>query len=746
MESSLWPLKSPFVLAPVLALIFAGVAAAGADLRFVSMELTNRPANNLFHPGGTLAIRCEVDNGGDQTSDSYTIDLYCGNYHIGSVGGGPLGPNYESSTLDTTCSIPNDAPDGMYCISGELSCSNDSYSGNNQNQASMNIRVAKPVPADIVIRSVDAADGMYRPGDAIVVTICIDAVGGQLTASCDMDFYASADRTISVDDYKIGDSAVGGLNPGDSHAGDVLCRLPSNMPAGHYYIGVIVRYPTRDGSATKDKYDSTPVYVGIPSDLVVEVVDANDVAYVAGDQIVVYSLIKNVGEDLSTSYTVDYYVSTDANITSSDYTIGYVNRSGLPPSEQHSYNTTCQLPSNLVTGHYYIGIIVTCANDNDTANNTGYDATTVELVHPPGFVCGQIKYQDRDGRDHPVRYSRLDVYEADKNDNSLDDRLIAQTHTDGSGNYGIILQNAGQSGREIYVKVFAQGMSGACPGTTSQICSVKDDIFGEIYTLQSSLYPHPGNSFVIVDITAPNSGGEFMVYDSVVEGFTKAKTFFGIDLPEIVTYWPGSDDGTYYAASSGIFIGQSDRGDRDVIMHEYGHYVADVYHFAQGPVGNNPVHYWNADLRRYPVQRSNEEARNLAFRESWASLFSIATQYGDTRYPHSGDTKYQDVDEGAGTTFEVNLESDDDERYAPGEYYENMNCCALWDIFDEESSDGYLDLLSDTSLSKIWTTTREYKPDDIVDFWNSWFRNYDYEREMKYIFRNHEMPFAVPNL
>ena len=746
MERSLLPLKSHLVLALVLAFIFAGVAAADADLRFMWMELTNRPANNLFHPGGTLAIRCHVDNVGDQTSDSYTIDLYCGNYHIGSVGGGPLGPDYESSTLDTTCSIPNDAPDGMYCISGELSCPNDSYSGNNQNDTGMNIRVAKPVPADIVIRSVDAADGMYRPGDPIVVTICIDAVGGQLTASCDMDFYASADRTISVDDDRIGSSAVGGLNPGDSHAGDVLCHLPSNMPAGHYYIGVIVKYPTRDGSATKDKYDSTPVYVGIPCDLVVESVDASDGAYVAGDQIVVYSLITNVGEDLSTSYTVDYYASTDVSITSSDYAIGYVNRSGLPPRGQHSYSTTCQLPSNLATGRYYIGIVVTCANDNNTANNTGHDAKTVELVHPPGFVCGQIMYQDRDGRGHPVRYARVEIYDADNNANPSDDRLIGQPCTDDYGNYGAVVLADQRSGQNIYVKVFTEGLHGTDPGTMSRICSVRDDVFKEVYCLQSRLYPHPGDSFAVIDMAAPNSGGAFMVYDSVVEGFAKTKTFFGVDLAEIATYWPAADDGTYYAPSSGIFIAQSDRGDRDVIMHEYGHYVADAHHFAQGSVGSNPVHYWNADLRRYPVQRTNDEARSLAFRESWASLFSIATQYGDTRYPTSGDTKYQDTDEAAGTTFEINLESDDDERCTPGEYYENMNCCALWDIFDEQSSDGYLDLLSDTSLSKIWTIVREYKPEDILDFWNSWFRNYDYEREMKYIFRNHEMSFPTPKL
>ena len=37
---------------------------------------------------------------------------------------------------------------------------------------------------------------------------------------------------------------------------------------------------------------------------------------------------------------------------------------------------------------------------------------------------------------------------------------------------------------------------------------------------------------------------------------------------------------------------------------------------------------------------------------------------------------------------------------------------------------------------------KEVKPDDIIDFWNSWFIPYDYEQEMKRIFKDHEMGFV----
>jgi hypothetical protein len=83
-----------------------------------------------------------------------------------------------------------------------------------------------------------------------------------------------------------------------------------------------------------------------------------------------------------------------------------------------------------------------------------------------------------------------------------------------------------------------------------------------------------------VNLISPGSAGEFMVYDSVVEGFRKAKGLLGIEPDPIPVVWPSSDNGTYYAPGEGIFVERYDRGDRDVILHEYGHYVADLNGFA----------------------------------------------------------------------------------------------------------------------------------------------------------------------
>lgn len=91
-------------------------------------------------------------------------------------------------------------------------------------------------------------------------------------------------------------------------------------------------------------------------------------------------------------------------------------------------------------------------------------------------------------------------------------------------------------------------------------------------------------------------------------------------------------------------------------------------------------------------------------------------------------------------TYTLDLERGTNTHNSPGQYYENMNCCALWDIFDDhdDSADNQ-DTLSDTSLSKIWAVMRDDKPDDIIGFWNSWFKSFQYTDEMTRIFQDHRI-------
>ncbi len=726
-----------------LTFIITAEAAAGPDLAATSIIIRSRPHNNTYYPGDSFSVDCAVENVGDETLGEYSVQIHAGNYDIGSASGGSLEPGQTDMFL-VTCSLPSDIPPGTHLVEMEVSCPGDTDPGNDTTSDGY-IRVDEKSPPDISIQSVNAAKGVYLPGDSIIVTISLNCSGGQLPGSCNIEVYASEDMGISADDSKISSLSLGSLQPGELYSIDTEGRFPLDIVFGDYYIGINATYPTRTGTATAQAWDSTAVYVGEPSNIAVESVDAADGTFLLGEQIAVRAVIKNVSNQTSSPYAVQYYLSSDSVITDTDIRIGRADRGSLSAGERHSFDTSCLLPENLASGNYYIGAIVTCSSDTSAEDNVGYDHTQITVVLPPGTVCGQMKYTDLKGGEHPIRYAMVKIYDAGNKNNPPDDRLLVQTFTGRDGNFGFIMPD-GSNSEQIYLRVFTQSVSGAYPQSQSSIGRVQDDVFREVYFMESGLYPPPGDSYIAIDMTAPNSVGEFMVFDSLVEGFDKAKTFFGLDLDAIAVNWPSSADATYYdPCNVEISISREDRSDRDVIMHEYGHYIAQTQNFAQGSVGDNGIHYWNADLRIHPTARTSDEAMHLAFRESWASLFGIATQYGDTSYPNSGDTKYQDYDETADKTFAVDLERKSDYRYFPGEYFENMNCGALWDIFDDSSAgDDYLDMLSDTSLARIWALLLSYKLDKITDFWDAWCESYGYDNKIKYIFEEHEMPFKEP--
>ncbi|MBN1972759.1 MAG: hypothetical protein JW787_03920 [Sedimentisphaerales bacterium] len=705
------------------------------DLSITAVSAISPWSSDLFNQGGEIKFGFSIDNLDPVASDSYAVNFSVGNYFIGSVSCSPIGP-YETFNINETepFVVPLNVSSGSYTITGEVVCLNDGLTSNNIKQSAERIRVAT-LYQDISVIFVSTVGNNFKPGDSISVNAIIKNVGTFVAENINAEFYLGEDV--------IGSTNASDLNPELTETLGAECKIPDNLPDGFYTVKVRVTCNGDIDSSNNVMESGTSFWIGEIADLEVKSVQAANGTYMPGDMLTIYGLVKNIGDDVSNAYSVDYYLSTDSIITTWDYHIGHVNRGALEPGEQHSYNTTFKLPPNLPASNYYVGLNIICQEENNSGNNSGFDSETIGIIHPANYVCGQVKYEYPGYNDQAVRYALLKVY--DKN-NSTPNREIAQTYTDQNGNYGVVVLRDTMSAQSIYVKVFTDSISGAYPETIGKICSVKDDVSHAVYSIESSLYLHPQDSSRTIDVRVPLAQRAFMVYDSMVEAFHQAKTFFGIEMEEITTYWPSSANGTYYYPSEGIFISKDDEWDRDIILHEYGHYIAEVYNFAQGDVGENPTHYWDMDLRTNPVARTEEHAANLAFRESWPTLFSITSQLANHNYPHSGDAKYQDYYSYYNWTYEFDLEEDTFDNDSPGEYYDNMNCCLLWDIFDDhpDRSD-FKETISDPNLYKIWNVVRGYKPENMNDFWIGWHHRYGQEEDIEGvidIFQQHRMTFA----
>jgi hypothetical protein len=694
-----------------------------------------------FFPGDQGKILFTVKNIGSYKAENTYVHLYGStdstitddDYYLGGATIGSLAIGQETaSSKEWDFKVPNNIPIGDYFIGGIAFCSANETNLENNTFRGYTFSVVNPI--DISVDDVIIDSGIYRPGNSINITTTTKNVGNFSSGEYTIDLYATNNIATSL---LLGSFECSSLEPGKQETFNTLCQFPANIPPDYYYILAFIECHNDIDVDNNYAESYSPVWVGPLADLSVELVDVNNVVYMPGDQIKVYTLIKNIGDGISEGYSVDFYISPDTAITEQDLHIGSVSREALAAGAQHSYNTTCQFPQvplGLPAGDYYIGIIVTCPIDYFRENNTGYDMSTCQVVHPAGLIYGQTRYRTQ----IPIRYAQVKIFAGNNNNISPNDRIIGQTYTNSNGIYSVIIPEDINNAAKIYVKVIAEGAAGAYPTTTNNICNVKDDVFNQTYSIISPLYLHPHNSSLRADLKITSNDypdGAFCVYDSIIEGFIQTKTILGIEPNEITAYWPSSYNMTFYTndPNAGIFIAQGDRSDRDVILHEYGHYIADINDFAQGAVGENSTHYWNLDLRSNPVYRTDEHAKNLAFREAWATLFGIAIQYKQTY-----STTYDDYDEISRLTYTVDLEKYSKGNYTPGQYFENMNSCVLWDIFDNnnDSADNN-DTLSDTSMVKIWTTMNLYKPDDIIDFWNGWFKSFQYTAEMTRIFNNH---------
>ncbi len=739
MKASLFTCSSMIVFTFALVLALADCTLAGPDLYADLLLIRRKSGPDFYIASDQIKLLTEVENIGDQVSDSYTVSYYASSdgtitaddYYLGSTTRSGLAPDSDS-VFEPVYPIPEGIPDGHYAIGMIVECSNDTVLDNNVRRASGGIRVHVPV-ADLTVRTVDALGRCCRPGEPLNVITTIENTGLKASSSYSIDFY--------IGDHFIGNAGRGSVEPKTQDTFETSCTVSGQTPEGYYFVSIAVTC-SDDSDTENNQGQSGEIWVGPYADLTVENVEVGAGTYAPGDTVVVYSLISNIGDRALETYATDYYLSTDNDITPTDHHIGYADRTGLAPGQQHSYETTCQLPPYLPTGDCYIGAIVTSADDGQWDNNCGHIDTAVTVVHPAGYLCGQIQYKDRPGRQHPVRYAQVEIYEGQ---DEPGDPEIARTHTDTNGYFGMVLPQAEGQDRPVYVKVRTKGVGGAYPGTTSTICEVRDGVLETPYFFRSLLYELPADASLAINVIIPNTDGAFAVYDSVVEGFHKARTFFGLELDPVTTYCPSPYNGSFYIpGEASIHISEDDWGDRDVILHEYGHFLAEACNFAQGEVGQYNQHYWNSDLRWTPRSHSDAQAQYFAFREAWPTLFSIATQYGDTWYPSAGDTKYQDRVIWAEWTFEIDLEKDTEAHDSPGRYFENMNCCALWDIFDDHDdlADNN-DVFSDTSLAKIWTVTQACHPNDIEEFWYGWFQHFDHEEEVTRIFLDHEMPFLM---
>ena len=151
--------------------------------------------------------------------------------------------------------------------------------------------------------------------------------------------------------------------------------LPGNLAPGTYYIGGIADYnnAVAESNESNNTHDVTSDHrdgaASARSNRVFDHVQQHTIA--AGASTTVDSYVVNFGSAPAAASTAGIYLSTDANITTSDTLLATVESSALSPNGVAGYvdhhTVSVALPGNLAPGTYYIGGIADYNNQSPRA-------------------------------------------------------------------------------------------------------------------------------------------------------------------------------------------------------------------------------------------------------------------------------------------------------------------------------------------------------------------------------------------
>jgi hypothetical protein len=362
-------------------------------------------------------------------------------------------------------------------------------------------------------------------------------------------------------------------------------------------------------------------------------------------------------------------------------------------------------------------------------------------------VTGRLSYVDRQYGmsgftglrfQKPIRFMDVQVIR------ESDGTVLGSGASNANGNYSVSFNNPGPRG--VYVRALSR---------THEASPVRLVVENNI--VQNALYAVVSSSFdetVVqpsVDLVATVEGGSGGVFN-ILDVLTDASEFVrvvnqGTAPPPASIYWEaGGGDGTCYSSTvDAIFVlggeagggGDTDEYDDDILLHEYGHFLARHLSRDDSPGGTHRITDHTQDVR-------------LAWSEGWAHFLSGAVR----KNSYQIDTVGGDPPDNGASAFEIESPSFGVEGiYSTSEL---SVATVLWDIFDDPGDPMTVRTLPETfdnlmlGMTPIWDVVTQAQRNvslaTLGTFWEGWFaRGHNFQTEMEAIFSNREVEFSQDN-
>jgi subtilase family serine protease len=358
---------------------------------------------NVVASGNQVTVIERVENRGTAVAGAFRVGTYLSSnpsvstsdvlLGTRSVSGLGLG---EVSDALSQFTLPPGIASGSWTlgvIADDLAAQLEPNEGDNLLVAAGQLDIttsADPLP-ELVLESLTASPSSVQPGGTLSVTSLVRNQGELSSGPFQVRFYLSTDDVIEVTDHLVGLRNISNIGVGGGSAQSFPYTLGATLPLGSYRFGALCDDP--DQVLESDEANNAflrpgtiEVYLPPPPapDLALTELAFDPASLAAGDALQLSSSVQNLGDLGAGAHHVDFYLSQDAEVTSSDTFLGSgLSLPSLASGASAPAVTQLVLPAGLAPGAWYVGAIVSLDSgppDSNPANDSRVAPSTLEVT------------------------------------------------------------------------------------------------------------------------------------------------------------------------------------------------------------------------------------------------------------------------------------------------------------------------------------------------------------------------------
>ncbi|MCB9771470.1 MAG: cellulase family glycosylhydrolase [Candidatus Omnitrophica bacterium] len=329
-------------------------------------------------PGSQLTLSNSIKNTGLVNSESFVVSFYLS---TDAVFGGAddialtgtrnitsLFANVEL-TAGTIVTIPANTPTGNYYLCAQIDSANTVIETNEVNNTLCTTARVMVAPPDFIVTALSGPTATTT-GSNITVSNTIKNQGqGGGSGAFAIAYYLSLDAVITTADLRLGSRSVSTLNASALSSASTVLAIPATVVPGNYYLGAIVDYTNlrSESNETNNSFVGNIITVTSGADLIVTSLSGPTTG-ASGSTVTLADNVRNQGVASIASFSVNYYLSKDAVISTADTLIGTRSLGSLAGDANSNGSVVVVIPSTLAAGTYYWGVIADPTNQRPESN------------------------------------------------------------------------------------------------------------------------------------------------------------------------------------------------------------------------------------------------------------------------------------------------------------------------------------------------------------------------------------------